>query len=167
MSAERTATVEGPVCELRGRTERRRRAPFPVNCGLAVGVLNLLPQACVAGIVVGVNVGAGLSSGPFHALRVGTGRLHQPGTECLALRGVRAAWVDEVIVADCTRTSESVDSVRKSVDGIRVVEGLSTQSSVQRSAAGERGAVVNVGVRLDDPDKFLAGMVEVELNLVR
>jgi hypothetical protein len=60
-----------------------------------------------------------------------------------------------------------VDSVGKSIDGVRVVEGLGTKSAVEDSTGIEGRAVVNVGIGLNDPDKLLAGVVEVELDLVR
>jgi hypothetical protein len=65
------------------------------------------------------------------------------------------------------RTSESVDSVGESIDGISVVEGLSTKYLEEESIASQRRAVVNVLVRLYNPDKLLNGVVKVELDLVR
>ena len=59
-----------------------------------------------------------------------------------------------------------MDRVGESVDGVRVVEGLSTKSVEEDGAGRQRGAVVNVGIRLDNPDQLLAWVVEVELNLV-
>jgi len=75
---------------------------------------------------------------------------------------------------------------REHVDRIGVVEWLGTEHGVQtRSAArraraalarsasvvgvvrDERAAVVNVGVRLDNPDQLLHRVVEVKLDLVR
>jgi len=62
--------------------------------------------------------------------------------------------------------TEGMDGVGKSINGIGVVEWLSTKSLVEELVAGERAAVVNVGVRLYNPDELLDGVVEVELNLV-
>ena len=62
--------------------------------------------------------------------------------------------------------SESVDSIGESIDGISVVEGLSTEDLEEESIASQGRAVVNVLVRLDNPDKLLNGVVKVELNLV-
>jgi len=62
--------------------------------------------------------------------------------------------------------SEGVDSVGKSIEGVSVVEGLSAEQSAQEVGAFERRAVVNVLVRLNDPDKLLNGVVKVELDLV-
>ena len=64
------------------------------------------------------------------------------------------------------RATESVDGVGKSIDGIGVVEGLSTEGSVEGRTTLQGSAVVNVGIRLDNPDQLLAGVVEVELDLV-
>jgi hypothetical protein len=60
-----------------------------------------------------------------------------------------------------------VDGVWKSIDGVSVVEWLSTEELEEWSSALERGAVVDVSVWLDNPDKLLAWVVEVELDLVR
>jgi len=62
--------------------------------------------------------------------------------------------------------SEGVDGVRKSINGISVVERLSTKSLVKKRVSQKRGTVVDVGVRLDDPDEFFARVVEVKLDLV-
>ena len=60
----------------------------------------------------------------------------------------------------------SVERRGKSVDGIRVVEGLGTERAEKHGGGVKGSAVVDVGVGLDNPDKLLAGVVEVELNLV-
>jgi hypothetical protein len=60
-----------------------------------------------------------------------------------------------------------VDSVGESIDGISVVEGLSTEDLEEESIASQRRAVVNVLIGLDNPDKLLNGVVKVELDLVR
>jgi hypothetical protein len=70
------------------------------------------------------------------------------------------------IFSNRSRTSESVDSVRKSINGISVVEGLSTKDLEKESIASQRRAIVNVLIGLDDPDKLLNGVVKVELDLV-
>jgi hypothetical protein len=59
-----------------------------------------------------------------------------------------------------------VDSVGKGINGISVVEGLGTKGLEKNLGVVEGSAVVDVGIGLHNPDKFLAGMVEVELNLV-
>ena len=62
--------------------------------------------------------------------------------------------------------TEGMDSVRKSINGISVVERLGTKSLEKSLSAFKGLAVVYVSIRLDNPDKLLAGMVEVELDLV-
>jgi len=64
-------------------------------------------------------------------------------------------------------TSERVNGVRKSIDGISVVEWLGTKGLVKSLAAFKRSTVVNILIRLDNPDKFLDRVVEVKLDLVR
>ena len=63
-------------------------------------------------------------------------------------------------------STESVDGVGKSINGVSVVEGLGTKSLEQSLASLEGRAVVDVGVGLDNPDELLARVVEVELDLV-
>ena len=64
-------------------------------------------------------------------------------------------------------TTERHDGVRESIDGVSVIEWLGAKGLEEHLALLERGAVVNILVRLDDPDKLLARVVEVELDLVR
>jgi len=59
-----------------------------------------------------------------------------------------------------------MDSVGKSINGIGVVEGLSTKGLVKNSATLKRRAVVNVGIGLNNPDELLARVVEVQFDLV-
>ena len=61
---------------------------------------------------------------------------------------------------------EGHDGVGESIDGIGVVERLGSHGVIQHVATLERRAVINVGIGLDDPDKLLTGVVEVELDLV-
>ena len=63
-------------------------------------------------------------------------------------------------------SAERVDSVGEGIDGIGVVEGLGSKNLEQKSVAREGRAIIDVLVRLDNPDKLLHGVVEVELNLV-
>jgi hypothetical protein len=63
-------------------------------------------------------------------------------------------------------STKSVDSVGKSIDGISVVKGLSTEEPIQKLVAVERRTVVNVLIGLDNPDELLNGVVKVELDLV-
>ena len=67
---------------------------------------------------------------------------------------------------DGIRAAESMDGIGKSIDGVSVVEGLSSEGLVEGVSGNQRRAVVNVGVRLNDPNKLLARVVEVELDLV-
>jgi hypothetical protein len=62
--------------------------------------------------------------------------------------------------------TESVDGVGESINGVGVVEGLGAESAVEKTTRNEGRAVIDVGIGLDDPDKLLARVVEVELNLV-
>ena len=62
--------------------------------------------------------------------------------------------------------TEGMDGIRKSIDGVSVVEGLGSEGLVEGVSGNQRRAVVNVGVRLNDPNKLLARVVEVELDLV-
>jgi hypothetical protein len=63
-------------------------------------------------------------------------------------------------------TTEDGDRGRESINGIGVVEGLGSEDSVQGGVTLQSIAVVNVGIRLDNPDELLAGVVEVDLDLV-
>ena len=80
-------------------------------------------------------------------------------------RSLTGGWVD--LTGDRVLSSKGVDGVWKSIDGISVVEWLSTEELEEWSSTLERGAVVDVSVWLDNPDKLLAWVVEVELDLVR
>ena len=62
--------------------------------------------------------------------------------------------------------TKCVKGIGKGVDGVSVVERLGTEDLVKGGVADHRTAVINVGVRLDNPDKLLTGVVEVELDLV-
>ena len=62
--------------------------------------------------------------------------------------------------------AESHDGVGQGIDGVGVVEGLSTEETVKNGARLEGRAVVDVLVGLDNPDKLLNGVVKVELDLV-
>ena len=61
-------------------------------------------------------------------------------------------------------SSEGVDSVGKSINGVGVVEGLGTEGLEKGLSTFKGRAVIDVGVGLDNPDEFLAGVVEVELD---
>uniref|UniRef100_A0A6C0IQG3 Uncharacterized protein n=1 Tax=viral metagenome TaxID=1070528 RepID=A0A6C0IQG3_9ZZZZ len=63
-------------------------------------------------------------------------------------------------------TSEGLDGVGKSINGVSVVERLSTKGLVEGSTALKRSTVIDVSIGLHNPDKLLTGVVEVELDLV-
>jgi hypothetical protein len=62
--------------------------------------------------------------------------------------------------------AERVERIRESIVGIGVVERLGAEKLEKRGGAIKRCAVVNVLVRLNNPDKLLTRVVEVELDLV-
>jgi hypothetical protein len=66
-----------------------------------------------------------------------------------------------------SRSTEGVESIRKSINGISVVEWLGTKHLEKELGSIKRRAIINVGIRLDNPDEFLDRVVEVELDLVR
>ena len=68
--------------------------------------------------------------------------------------------------AERIRAAEGVDRVREGINRVSVVEGLGAEGLVEGVSGNQRRAVVNVGIRLNDPDKLLARVVEVELDLV-
>ena len=74
---------------------------------------------------------------------------------------VRAGGVGNGVVR-----AESHDGVGQGIDGVGVVEGLSAEEAVKNGTRLKRRAVVDVLVGLDNPDKLLNGVVEVELDLV-
>ena len=89
--------------------------------------------------------------------------------------GEEAVGVDEVVVGIAAGTAragnrvgaaEGMDGVGEGIYGIGVVEGLGAEDVEEGALAVKGGAVVYVGVRLDNPDKLLDGVVEVELDLV-
>ncbi|MCJ7801973.1 MAG: hypothetical protein MUP82_06410 [Candidatus Marinimicrobia bacterium] len=63
-------------------------------------------------------------------------------------------------------STESMDSVGEGINGISVVEGLGTKDLEQKGIASQGRAVIHVLIGLDNPDKLLHGVVEVELDLV-
>ena len=78
-----------------------------------------------------------------------------------------SAGINEGIgTSSLSRTSEGVDSVREGINGISVVERLGTKDLEEGGVAKEGRTVINVLIRLDNPDKLLHRVVEVELDLV-
>jgi hypothetical protein len=75
--------------------------------------------------------------------------------------------VDEsVSTRGLIKTTEGMDGVRERINGISVVERLGTKGLEKNLVSLERRAIVNVGIRLDNPDELLNRVVEVELDLV-
>jgi hypothetical protein len=64
------------------------------------------------------------------------------------------------------RSSEGVDGVREGINRVSVVERLGSECLEEDRVGRERGTVINVGIRLDNPDELLNRVVEVELDLV-
>jgi len=96
------------------------------------------------------------------------GRELGAGGNIRGTRGLEELVGDERLLAHNTGlATERLNRVRKSINGIGVVERLSAKSLVKSLAGSERGAVVNIGIRLDNPDKLLTRVVEVESDLVR
>jgi hypothetical protein len=113
------------------------------------------------GLVVWVARSVPVSSavGSIH----GTGRLK----ETLAINeGVLANEGVRVVSTDGVRSSESVDGVGEGINGISVVEGLGTQNLEEKGIANKGRAVIDVLIRLDNPNQLLDGVIEVELDLV-
>jgi len=73
--------------------------------------------------------------------------------------------IDE-ITNNIFSTTERHDGVREGINTVSVVEGLGTERVVEGGLAGQGRAVVNVSIRLNDKDQLLAGVVEVQLDLV-
>jgi len=91
------------------------------------------------------------------------------GVSCCAVveetRCINDRCVSGSVVQLSGRT-ECADGVGESIDGISVVEWLSTEGSAQDFSVNEGITVADVGIRLNNPDKFFAWVVEIEFNLV-
>ena len=59
-----------------------------------------------------------------------------------------------------------MDSIRKSINGVSVVEGLGTERLVEHAVAVEGRAIVHIAIGLNNPDELLHGVIEVQLDLV-
>jgi hypothetical protein len=113
------------------------------------------------GLVVGVTRPVPVSSGigGVH----GTSRLK----ETLAVNeGVLADEGVGVVSGNGVGSTESMDGVGERINGISVVEGLGTQNLEEEGIAHKGRAVINVLIRLDNPNQLLDGVIEVELDLV-
>jgi len=105
-------------------------------------------------IIIGTRGGIPLSS-ICNIRIISTGHLEK--TRC----------VDETVLASgLLGSTESMDGVGEGINAVSVVEGLGTKSTVEDTTGIKGGAVVDVGIRLHNPDKLLARMVEIELDLV-
>jgi len=125
---------------LRGKT-LRERASGATHVGLVVWVLRTVPVTSEASRDLGIK-GASIVE-KTTSINEGT-----------------------AISSEGLRTTESMDSVGESIDGISVVEGLGTEHLEEESIAHKGRAVIHVLIRLHNPDKLLHGVVEVELDLV-
>jgi hypothetical protein len=121
------------------------------NSGVLVGVMGIEGVGSAKRYFIVITGGAGIVIGPplLAGTRVG---ISSTGVINVVINGVRA--------------SECVDGVGKSINCIGVVEGLGAEQAVQQLVAVEGRAVVNVLIRLDDPDEFFNGVVKVEFYLV-
>ena len=71
-----------------------------------------------------------------------------------------------VRTTDLSRATKCMDGVRESINGVGVVEGLGTKSSIKDLGSIKGRAVIDIGIGLHNPDQLLYRMVKVELNLV-
>jgi len=90
-----------------------------------------------------------------------------------SLGGTSSAGVGKGVVLDESLSTidggggaESVKCVGKGIDGVGVVERLGTEDLVKGGVTDQGVTVIDVGIGLDNPDKLLTGVVEVELDLV-
>ena len=105
--------------------------------------------------------------------RVGVGRTIPVAGEEISLDVNGAGIVEGALAVDVgvlagklLRATKGVDGVGESINGVRVVEGLRAEHLEEDRVTQEGRAVINVLIGLDDPDKLLHGVVEVELDLV-
>ena len=112
-----------------------------------------------AHVGLGVRVGGSV---PVSGEIIGVVNINRTGIveEAVGIN-VRAA-----VRGNASGSAERVDSVGEGIDGIGVVEGLGSKNLEQKSVARQRRAIIDVLIRLDNPNKLLHGVVEVELDLV-
>ena len=115
-------------------------------------------------LVVGISRSVPVSSPSGRDLGIhGTGRLE----ETIGINeGVLSNEGVGVVLGDRVGSSESMDGVGKGIDSISVVERLSTEHLEKKGITHKGRAVINVLIRLHNPDELLHGVVEVELDLV-
>jgi len=93
----------------------------------------------------------------------------------LIRHGIKSASVIEgaltvdisVLTGKLLGSSESVDSIGKSVNRVSVVEGLSAKNLEENRVAKKGRAIIHILIGLNNPDKLLYGVIEVELDLIR
>ena len=179
-----TVHVEGGLREHKGACIRDGRALVEVGGADVRGKRNarsgsLLLELNVLGVVrVSGKLGTGLGK-RVQAAKVGAcvriGRtIPVAGEEELGSLRKSTGLVKNTLRGDVTvltlgllGSAERVDGVGKGVNGVRVVEGLSTENLEENRVAKKRRTVINVLIGLDNPDKLLHGVVEVELDLIR
>ena len=118
--------------------------------------------ACIRDKGAVVGTGIGIKDAVVPASRVGAGHKAVNGTGHLE----NTSGDEGVGTRGLGLTTEDGDRGRESINGIGVVEGLGSENLVQGGVGLQSIAVVNVGIRLDNPDELLAGVVEVDLDLV-
>jgi len=138
---------EGGLGENEGAGIRNAGVHVVVSCVIRIGSteVRLVVRDVVGGCIPPLIAGTGF-------IVTSTGIIEEAGSVNVLVNGFRA--------------TECVDGVGKSIDSIGVVEGLGAEQAVQQLVAVEGRAVVNVLIRLDDPDEFFNGVVKVELDLV-
>ncbi len=118
-----------------------------------------------SGLAVGVSRSVPVSSPSVRDAGIhGTSRLEESlSVDEGVLSNERASSLS---LGESLRSSEGMDSVGESINGIGVVERLSTEHLEKKSITHKGRAVINVLIRLHNPHKLLHGVVEVELDLV-
>ena len=118
-----------------------------------------------SGLAVGVSRSVPVSSPSVRDAGIhGTSRLEESlSVDEGVLSNERASSLS---LGESLRSSEGMDSVGESINGIGVVERLSTEHLEKKSITDKGRAVINVLIRLHNPHKLLHGVVEVELDLV-
>jgi len=87
-------------------------------------------------------------------------------TSTSIMEEARVTDVVSCLITNALRAREGMKSVRESINSIGVVERLGAKGLEKKRLALKGRAVVNVLVRLDNPDKLLHRVVEVKLDLV-
>lgn len=63
-------------------------------------------------------------------------------------------------------STERSDSIWKGVDSISIIERLGTEGLEKSLTSNQRVTVINIGITLDNPNKFLTRVIEVQLDLI-